>query len=62
MDDSIGSLFNQTIGFENIQIILVNDGSTDNSEDICLKFKNLIYFLIKIKMWILLREELKILS
>ena len=41
MDDSIGSLFNQTIGFENIQIILVNDGSTDNSEDICLKFKNL---------------------
>ena len=41
MNDSIGSLFNQTIGFQNIQVILVNDGSTDNSEEICLKFENL---------------------
>ena len=48
LDDSIGSLLNQTIGFKNIQIILVNDGSTDNSERICLKYKekydkNIIY-------------------
>ena len=39
--ESIDSLLNQTIGFEkNIQVILVNDGSTDNSEDICLKYYN----------------------
>ena len=41
LDESIGSLLNQTIGFENIQIILINDGSSDNSEEICLKYKNL---------------------
>ena len=41
MDDSIGSLLNQTINLENIQIILVNDGSTDNSEEICLKYKRI---------------------
>ena len=41
LNDSINSLLNQTIGFEkNIQLILVNDGSTDNSEDICLKYMN----------------------
>ena len=52
LDDSIGSLLNQTINFTNIQIILVNDGSTDNSEEICLKYqkeyyKNIIYIKIK---------------
>ena len=51
LDDSIGSLLNQTIGFEKIQIILVNDGSTDNTEEICLKFqkyycKNIVYIKI----------------
>ena len=51
LDDSIGSLLNQSIGFENIQIILINDGSSDNSENICLKYKekyknNIIYFSI----------------
>jgi glycosyltransferase involved in cell wall biosynthesis/CDP-glycerol glycerophosphotransferase (TagB/SpsB family) len=51
LDDSIGSLINQTIGIDKIQIILVNDGSTDNSEYICLKYskkyiKNLIYIKI----------------
>ena len=48
LNDSIGSLINQTIGFKRIQIILVNDGSTDDSEKICLEFKkrypkNIIY-------------------
>ena len=34
--ESIESIIKQTIGFEeNIQLILVNDGSTDNSEIIC---------------------------
>ena len=49
LDDSIGSLLNQTIGFDNIQIILVNDGSIDNTEQICLNYQklyseNIIYF------------------
>jgi len=48
LDDSIGSIINQTIGFEKIQLILINDGSTDNSQEICLKYKkkynnNIIY-------------------
>lgn len=34
----IESIINQTIGFENIQIILVNDGSTDNSKLIIEEF------------------------
>lgn len=32
------SLTEQTIGFENIEVVLVNDGSTDNSEAICHEF------------------------
>ena len=52
LDDSICSLINQTIGLEKIQIILINDGSTDETEEICLKYqkkykKNIIYFKIK---------------
>ena len=49
LEDSIKSVINQSIGFEdNIQLILVNDGSTDKSEEICLKYKemypeNIIY-------------------
>ena len=41
LDDTINSLLNQTIDFKEIQIILVNDGSKDNSESICLKYKNI---------------------
>ena len=40
LDDSIGSLINQTFDFQKIQIILVNDGSVDKTEEICLKYKN----------------------
>lgn len=45
---TIKSLIKQTIGFENIQVILVNDGSIDNSEKICLEYKrkypnNIVY-------------------
>ena len=41
LEETIKSVISQTIGFKkNIQMILVNDGSTDNSEAICLKYKN----------------------
>ena len=50
LEETIESVINQTIGFEeNIQLVLVNDGSPDNSEEICLKYKelypdNVIYY------------------
>ena len=48
LNESIGSILDQTINPEKIQIILVNDGSIDETEDICLKYKekyeeNIIY-------------------
>ena len=40
LDETIKSVINQTIGFkDNIELILVNDGSKDNSEKICLKYQ-----------------------
>ena len=40
LKEAIESVINQTIGFEeNIQLILINDGSTDNSEAICMEYK-----------------------
>ena len=41
LDESICSIINQTIGFKKIQLILINDGSSDNTESICLKYKKL---------------------
>lgn len=45
LSECIESIINQTIGFENIQLILVNDGSTDNSkkiiDDYCNKYSNI---------------------
>lgn len=49
LSETVESVINQTIGFEdNIQLILVNDGSPDKSEDICLDYQkkypnNVIY-------------------
>lgn len=47
LDETMKSLINQYIGFEHIQVILVNDGSTDKSEEVCQKYankyKNVIY-------------------
>ena len=39
LKDSIGSLLNQSINLDKIQIILVNDGSKDKTEEICLMYK-----------------------
>ena len=42
LEEAIESVINQDIGFEkNVQLILINDGSLDNSEEICLRYKNL---------------------
>ena len=41
LEETIKSLVHQTIGYSKIEIILVNDGSTDNTESICLKYKKL---------------------
>ena len=38
--EAIDSVVNQTIGFENIELILIDDGSTDKSREICLEYKN----------------------
>ena len=48
LNESISSILNQTVGYQNIQIILINDGSSDNSEEICLTYQrnypnNIIY-------------------
>lgn len=40
LSETVDSVIAQTIGFkENIQIIFINDGSPDNSEEICLKYQ-----------------------
>jgi len=41
IDELMESLIQQTIGFENIQVILVNDGSKDNSLAVCQKYEEL---------------------
>ena len=51
LEETIQSLINQTIGFSKIELILINDGSDDNTENICLKYKkiyenNIIYLKI----------------
>ena len=48
LNDSIESILKQTLNPKKIQIILVNDGSTDKTEEICLSYKktfhqNIIY-------------------
>ena len=42
LEECFNSVINQTLDFEtNIQMILVNDGSIDNSEEICLRYQKL---------------------
>lgn len=38
LEDTILSVINQTIGFENIELLLIDDNSTDSSRDIINKF------------------------
>lgn len=40
LDETVQSILNQTMDFEeNCEIIFINDGSPDNSEEICLKYQ-----------------------
>ena len=49
LKNAIESVINQTIGFENIELILVDDNSTDESPKIILdyseKYENIVSFL-----------------
>lgn len=38
IEECLSSIVHQSIGFERIQVVLVNDGSTDNSQTICRSF------------------------
>ncbi|AWK50031.1 hypothetical protein DIC82_02510 [Clostridium beijerinckii] len=42
LDETMQSLIEQSLDFRTyVQVIFINDGSKDNSEEICLKYKNL---------------------
>lgn len=42
LDEAINSLINQSFSFgSNIQLIIVDDGSTDNTKEVCQKYVNL---------------------
>ena len=40
LDECLDSVTAQSIGMENIQVILINDGSPDDSEAVCLSFRD----------------------
>ena len=41
LEEAIDSIMNQSFDFSDIELILVDDGSTDNSKDICLRYQKL---------------------
>lgn len=41
LEETLLSVINQSLGIKKIQIILINDGSTDGSGELCLKYKNM---------------------
>jgi len=40
LQECLESVSSQSIGMENIQVILINDGSPDDSEAVCLRFRD----------------------
>lgn len=53
LEECLNSIVNQTIGLKNLEVILINDGSTDNSFKIMKKFKR------KYNDWILVNRDNK---
>lgn len=49
LDSCLSSVFQQDLSLDNFEVIIVNDGSTDASEEIILRYKNLFSNLIYIK-------------
>ena len=48
IDDAIISIIKQTVGFQNINLIIVNDGSSDETEDVIKKYQEIydnIYYI-----------------
>ncbi|MGX8773419.1 MAG: glycosyltransferase family 2 protein [Bacillota bacterium] len=41
LEEALNSIYDQTIGLDNIQVILVDDGSTDGSAEICRNARSL---------------------
>lgn len=41
LDECVNSIINQTIGFENIELIMIDDGSLDNSYEIMKKYNDM---------------------
>lgn len=41
IEEAIESLVHQSFNFEDVQLIIVNDGSTDGSKDICLRYADM---------------------
>ena len=50
IDESIKSILNQSIGFENLEVILIDDCSTDKSGEIAKKYSELYENIIYYKM------------
>lgn len=40
IDEAMDSIINQSIGFEKIEVLFVDDSSKDNSKEICMKYVN----------------------
>ena len=56
LEECLESIVNQSIGLKNIEVIIINDGSSDNSIKILNKYQN------KYKDWISINRENKGLS
>lgn len=41
LDDCIASIFKQSISMDDVEVLLINDGSSDDSLDICLQYAGL---------------------
>jgi len=47
--DAVDSITHQTIGFDNINLVIINDGSTDNSQEVIESLRFLYPSIVVIK-------------